>query len=646
MRRIHFFRLLLPALLLPFLLVLALEFRWKTAPHSDPGAGSVRAGPEAGGIDWQELSGGQRAYAAKVKLVRQESDGRFQLEGIERLEVDRADGQPLIISADLAGVDGEPGQRLLKLQGGVEIREEQDELQVSLPELEVDQAAGEARSIGAVSLTTPSHSGTAGSVVYGLEGQPTRLSAVRLVSQDGATLSTQRATLLDGTRDFELSGDVRISRAREFMFADSMRVWRSAEGRVQRVLASERASGALVSPAGALVRFGADRIETDWDEAGDPEHLLMVGDAALARGAESLIASRIEASRGVENAGEWEVQAEGSVYVKTVVDGQRAILRAGSVEALVDTSGLLRRGRASGGVHFTGSDVWAEASEATFAPGDETEIELIAGPRRRARMARGRTRVSAERIVTDARGVQLDARDKVEATLLPEKEPAQAESGGLFQADQAVHFVSSRLVGQQQGSVLSFSGSVRGWQGDRTLSADEVLMDHTNNDLRADGHVSTRMPRDESVAALSQADFIQISADHLDYSDRKRLAVYEGSTRVRQAEGWMEAGRVEIELGEEGGIIQVRAFDGIRFEYRASGEEGVPRPVTGEGDRVVYMPADQTVILFGDDNPATVRRDSEVTMGRELHYRLDVGTVDVQSGDQDRVRIRTSGGSR
>jgi lipopolysaccharide export system protein LptA len=70
----------------------------------------------------------------------------------------------------------------------------------------------------------------------------------------------------------------------------------------------------------------------------------------------------------------------------------------------------------------------------------------------------------------------------------------------------------------------------------------------------------------------------------------------------------------------------------------------MPRPISGTADRLVYKPALASVRLFGDEAPAVVRRIGEgggTTKGRELHYRLDTGALDVESGEQGSGRIRS-----
>ena len=109
----------------------------------------------------------------------------------------------------------------------------------------------------------------------------------------------------------------------------------------------------------------------------------------------------------------------------------------------------------------------------------------------------------------------------------------------------------------------------------------------------------------------------------------------------------MTAQKLVVELGVEGeGVLEIRAHGDVVFEFRAPGSDGMPRPVTGTGDRLVYDPEGRVMTLYGDRAPAAVRRaDGEgegTTKGRVLRYHLDTGALEVQSGDSDRARIQTS----
>jgi len=217
----------------------------------------------------------------------------------------------------------------------------------------------------------------------------------------------------------------------------------------------------------------------------------------------------------------------------------------------------------------------------------------------------------------------------------------------MFAASEAVHFVSASLESANAGARLLFKGEVRGWQGDRTLAAEEVEMIQDGEILNAHGRVSTRMPRTEGRAA-GEADFLQVTADRLAYKGAAHSAVYDGGVRTRQAEGWLEAPRLAATLASSGhGLEEVQATGGVKFEYRSVGDGGTPTTATGEGDRAVYETATHIVRLFGERAPATVRNsgpEGGTTAGRVLRYHLDTGALEVESGERDRARIRTPKG--
>ena len=115
----------------------------------------------------------------------------------------------------------------------------------------------------------------------------------------------------------------------------------------------------------------------------------------------------------------------------------------------------------------------AEASRGTFVAAGAGELRLIGTERRKARLARLRTRIAAEEISTDTLGSRLLAERQVEATLLPGDDDS-VEELGIFSTRDAIHFVSQTLESRDSGAHLIFRGNVRGWQGDRNLSAETI----------------------------------------------------------------------------------------------------------------------------------------------------------------------------
>jgi lipopolysaccharide transport protein LptA len=643
-RRVRFLRLLLPALLVPFVLLIVLTVRHPTTTRPTQGPGEQHTGPRVEALQFDDLIGGTRRMSLSAREGWQDAQGAWQLKGVDRLEIERQDAPPIVIRAEKGGVTGAPGSRVFRLEGGVEIREQEEGVLVSLPTLEVDQEAGIARSLGDVKIEAPNFKGRAASVVYSLKGEPTELRSLEVLTPGGLSIQAVRAFLRQGTREAELFDGVRATSGAQTLLSESARLLRGPDGRLEKAFAS----GGVVAtdtpaglPASSLRALAA---EFRWAEGGSPAETTLEGNAELKQGESSITASTIHVLARSSPAG-WEVTARDEVRVVGLLREGPGEIRSDILNASLDGKGVLERGRAEGNVRFDSGESTGEAASGSFEPGPgKGLLTLHSAPGRRARLTSGATRVVGDHIVTRLDGSRLDAEGRVEATLLPQSSSQQRSAPGLFRVGVAVHFVAARLESEAAGRRSTFRGSVRGWQGDRNLSAEEVIMDQEHDTLVARGKVTTRMPR-SSERATSDADFVQISADRLDYAGGRRQGVYAGAVRVRQAEGWVECARLEVDLSAENSVREIRGFEEVKLEFRAPAKDGVPKPITGEADRLVYTPGDHTARLYGDKRPAAIRRSGEdggTTTGRVLRYRLDLGSLEVESGERDRARIRPS----
>jgi lipopolysaccharide transport protein LptA len=644
--RLRLIRWLLLALLLPFIVVVALTLRHPNLGRVIP----LRSAPGevAEKIEFVDLLKGVRQLKFVADFGEADENGEYHFETIERLEIYREDGPPLIIRAARGSLSGTEGQRLARLEGGVEVEEEVDRLLLEVPALEFNQAVGEARSLGGVEFRSPEYSGRALSVIYSVEDKPTLVHAPVLESIDGSTLRAEKARLLDGTRDVVFEGGVHISDATREFAAETLRVQRREDGSLARMDAEGEVHGLFRPEAGEESELRADHAEIHWDEQEEMSELALEGGAFLRQGDRDISAERIHGARP-ESGANWAVSAWGTVIATSPTNGGRGVLTCAEMSGTVSPDGALLGGEARGEVRVDSDGAVAEAARATFDPlRIGREVTLFSSPERRARLAQGRSRVAAETIFTAPDGTFLLAEGRVEASLLPATDGSGGPEAGLFDTTEAIHFVSTRLEGNPRANHMEFMGGVRGWQGERNLKAERVTLDESENSLIAVERVSTRLPRAEE-GVVSEADFIQVAAERLDYLGNEGKATYTGGVRIRQAEGWMESRELIILLAESGeGVREIRAKQDIRFEFRARDEEGLPRPVTGTGDRVVYMPSDRVMILFGDQAPAAVRRTGAgggTTKGRVLRYHLDSGALRVESGERDRAKIQTSEGT-
>lgn len=644
MHRIRLLRILIPIVSLGLVAAIVIAVRARPQRGSIPADPSTETGSRMEGFRFSDLVQGRRRLLVQAKVGRVDDQGAFEVEQVERVEVDREDQSPLVLTAARGGGSGAQGKRIVRLDGGVTMEDHDSNLELEIPSVEIDQVVGIVRSLGAVKLSSGAWRGTAAAVVHDLNGTGTRITDLLLEGAGGGRLAARTVTIPPGSLVLRLEGAVEASQNGMALHADNIVVVRGPEGRLESVTATPAVTGTAPGVEGGAVRFSAQEARASWDAGGRPVGVLLAGSARVEHARGSISAGRIDA-KALEAAGATAIDAQDEVAVTGTTPKGVGHLTCAALHAMLDGQGAVRDGVATGNVRFDGDGAAGEAAEARFTSLDaEGTVTLAASADRRARLASGRIRIVANSIVTDIHGNKLAAEGRVESTLLPAPTARASRTSPMFASSDAVHFVSAFLDSFNAGARLVLRGDVRGWQGDRTLSGDEVEMIQDGEVLNARGHVATRMPR-ESTRAATEADYMQIGADRLDYRGGAHHAEYGGNVRVRQAEGWLETPRLTASLAEGGpGLREIQASDGVKFEYRAPGDKGVPTTATGNGDRAVYDSVARVLRVFGDSGPATVRStgpNAGTTVGRVLRYEMDTGALEVESGERDRATIRT-----
>lgn len=644
MQRIRLLRILGPIVLLGFLVAIALAVR--SRPHQ--GAVTAESSPDESarmeGFRFSDLVQGRRRLLVQARVGRVDDHGAFEVEQVERVEVDREGQAPLLLTATRGAGSGVQGKRIVRLEGGVTLRDDDAGLGLEIPTVEIDQVTGVARSLGAVRLKSDAWNGTASAVVYSLKGEPTQILALELDGPDGAHLTAQRASIPPGSRLLTLAGEVEASQGGMVLRSDNVVLVRRSNGRLESATATPAVTGTALALGGGPAGFVAREARANWDQSGKVASVSLTGGARVRHARGALAADRIEA-KALDASGDFAIAALAQVVASGPTQHGLGEFSCDAFRATIDAKGVVRDGLATGNVRFDGGGMAGEAAEARFTSlAAEGTMTLRASADRRARLASGKTRVVADTIVSDLRGTKLVAEGRVESTMLPASGAKPAGVSPMFTPTAAVHFVSASLDSENAGARILLRGDVRGWQGERTLSADEVEMLQEGEVLNARGHVATRMPR-EAARAATEADYVQIGAERLSYRGAAHTAKYDGGVRVRQAEGWLQAPLLVATLAEGGPALrEVQALQGVRFEYRTPGERGIPTTATGEGDRAVYDTAARFLRVFGDKGPATVRStgaNGGTTVGRVLRYNLDTGALEVESGERDRATIRT-----
>ena len=638
MLRIRLFKILLPLLFIGVvaLLVWAMQPPIK-GPVLPPGT-EIKREVQGGTILQYSLDEGG-ALIEILNLVAdrtEECPGElcYEFFGVERFKLHRENEGPLEISAVSTRVTGPEGERKMHFVGPVEVVDHDLGLVLDLPHLEVDELAGVARSSGALFIEGANHHTRSERLIYGLAGQPSELTSLECEDDEGGVLRAERAFLHDGLHDMELVQGVRFRRGDDESFrAETSRVVRDEDGKLRQVTASGnvvvsfRAKDAFIEAAG-------DTIEARWNDSAEVSELLIEGRALIEQGARMVSADRL-AFRATPEGG-WAVDARDTVRLAMPTDQGPVHVRAETLEGTLDAALDLLAAEAHGGVQFEATQTRADAAEARlFRGGDldsEIQIELLSEGDQRAHLAQARSRVTADRIVTDSGGRSLQATGRVESTLLPQDDSNALD--GLFRTDKAVHFISTELAGDKQGQRLTFRGNARGWQGEQNLSAQEITLDQEDGSVQARERVTTRFPRQRDGTAARADEFIQISAAELDYRESDYRAVYRDQVRVVLAEGWIESETLTVlQIPGESGFEQLLAAGSVRLEFIGDESEGTSSRTLGRADRLDYLPAKETLTLYGDEQRAEIQRAGEqagTSRGKVLTYRLSDGTLTVE----------------
>jgi len=644
MSRIRFLRLVLPVILLGLLVAVVLTLRARPERAAAPADLSLDQAARMEGFRFTDLVGGRRRLLVSARVGRVDDQGAFDIEQVDRIEVDREGQSPLLLTATRGAGSGAQGKRVVRLEGGVTLNDADAGFGLEIPTVEIDQIAGEVRSLGVVRLKNADWSGTASAVIYSLKGEPTRIADLVFDGPNGGRLTARQASMPPGTPTLTLTGSVEASQGGMALRAENVVLVRGGDGKLQSVTATPAVSGTAQAVGGGAASLVAREVRAHWDASGRVDSVSLAGSAQVKQLRGSVAADRIDV-QAVDPEGTLKLLASTQVVATGPTTKGVGTLSCDALSGTLEPNGTVRDGVAKGNVRFDGDGTAGEAAEGRFTfNGSEGSVTLTSSDQRRARLASGRTRIVADTIVSDLKGVRLRADGRVESTLLPAPGGSSGGSSPMFTRSDAVHFVSASLESENSGARLRLRGDVRGWQGERTLSADDVEMIQAGEILNARGHVATRLPR-EATRATSEADYVQVGAERLDYRGAAHTAAYEGDVKVRQAEGWLHAPRLLATMAEGGpGLREVQALDGVRFEYRAAGERDVPTTATGDGDRAVYDAAAKVLRIFGDKAPASVRSTGPkggTTVGRVLRYDLETGALEVESGERDRATIRT-----
>lgn len=165
-----------------------------------------------------------------------------------------------------------------------------------------------------------------------------------------------------------------------------------------------------------------------------------------------------------------------------------------------------------------------------------------------------------------------------------------------------------RLTGQE----IVYRGSCRMVQGNNLLTARLFRWNPDTGSFHAEQEVGARLlvPQAGGKEAI-----LDLQTAELVYSPEQRRLKLTGMVRSRAADGLLTADRLLAVFDEKGELQQIFAADNIRI--RQENREA-------RGDRALFDPAADRIVLTGNPAVAEDRREGRITRGLQLtFYRTD-----------------------
>jgi lipopolysaccharide export system protein LptA len=288
-------------------------------------------------------------------------------------------------------------------------------------------------------------------------------------------------------------------------------------------------------------------------------------------------------------------------------------------------------------------DRQAKAAKASLDQ-DQNVIVLETG----ARMADATGSTTADRIRLDQKTGDFTAEGNVSSSRLPEKD--QKKNSQMLSGDQPLQAQARKMENSDHNHKVHYEGAVTMWQGANRIQADVVDLDRNPNkrNLVADGHVITNLweqPKDDDAKAdspdgksASQPDakaapksaakkaskkaavLTVVEAQHLNYTDDNRLAIYTGGVLLNRPGMQVKSHELRAYLADSEADSRLeKAFAEGAVEIHQSSPG---RQRTGTGEHGEYYTDEQKVILRGG-SPKMVDTKEGDTTGDELTYFAD-----------------------
>jgi len=253
-----------------------------------------------------------------------------------------------------------------------------------------------------------------------------------------------------------------------------------------------------------------------------------------------------------------------------------------------------------------------------------------------------RTRIAAQEIDLRAAERGLDARGDVKSSFHAAGPGDGAGSPSYFSGKEPVYFQASSLVVEDGGNVARYSGSARGWQGDDSIQAEDIVLSFSDRRMKAFRNVLCRFLEAPAPAAGGRpappAPTV-IVADSMDYDEAEGTIHFRGAVKLTRQASTILGDRMHVTLTEAASgrrtVDRVLAEGGVRFSHLAN---------TGSADHLTYAPLRQLAEMRQDAGLAEVvdQTNGRVLRGKTLTFDLAGNRVLTETTEGGRTWISLS----
>jgi len=357
----------------------------------------------------------------------------------------------------------------------------------------------------------------------------------------------------------------------------------------------------------------------------------------LVRGAESFAGDYLQLLMDELHRRPVSLKAYGQVQVGMLSGKSSALstLHCDSVAATFLPDGsALSTVQAQGGCRIESSGMEA-SSETLQADLPQDRVELRGEPV----VVDSRSRIAAQEIDFHPGSRGLEARGDVK-TSFQAKEPATGPaSPSYFSAQEPVFFQARDLRVEDGGEMARYSGAVRGWQGDDSIQAEEIVLRFVDRTMKATRNVLCRFLSQPEQSGASSAPPVAptlIVATEMDYDEAEGIVHFRDSVKLTRESSTLLSDRMHVTLSSPAKgprrVERVLAEGHARFSHLT---------YSGTADRLVYTPDQNMAELQQDAGLAEVvdSTNGRKIKGRTLKFDLKGNRVLTEGSDGGRTWI-------